>query len=132
MRRHPPRSTARSLLVLCFTFVFANVSMAQSPAASTEDPASDVTVGHQQNGQIETPVNQMLTPFGRILDLPGMRPQALVLSHPVSCWPCPEKRTTSYWLIHCWEKSCKRFLCRGTIKTASLASIAMPKSVTPG
>ncbi len=81
MRRHPPRSAARSLLVLCFTFVFANVSMAQSPAASTEDPASDVTVGHQQNGQVQTPVNQIVTPYGKQLDLPGLRPQALALSH---------------------------------------------------
>src|SRR5260221_13144550 len=42
-------------------------------AATTE------TVGHGTNGFI-TPVNQLVTPAGTLVELPGMRPQALALS----------------------------------------------------
>ena len=38
------------------------------------------TVGHTGDGRVVTPVNQMVTPYGRVLDLPGLRPQALALS----------------------------------------------------
>ncbi len=38
-------------------------------------------VGRGELGTVVTPVNQVLTPFGQQLDLPGMRPQALALSH---------------------------------------------------
>src|SRR5688572_15547521 len=38
------------------------------------------TVGHSAAGRTITPVNQVLTPIGRQIDLPGMRPQALALS----------------------------------------------------
>ncbi len=37
-------------------------------------------VGRAAPGRIITPVNQVLTPLGRTLDLPGLRPQALALS----------------------------------------------------
>src|SRR5260221_12847769 len=42
-------------------------------AATTE------TVGHGTNGFI-TPVNQLVTPAGTLVELTGMRPQALALS----------------------------------------------------
>lgn len=48
--------------------------------ATWAQPAADETVGAKADGQGMTPVNQVLTPFGRQLDLPGMRPQALALS----------------------------------------------------
>jgi DNA-binding beta-propeller fold protein YncE len=38
------------------------------------------TVGHSGPGRAVTPVNQVLTPVGRQVDLPGMRPQAIALS----------------------------------------------------
>jgi hypothetical protein len=38
------------------------------------------TVGRSSPDRAVTPVNQILTPAGRQLDLPGMRPQALALS----------------------------------------------------
>jgi YVTN family beta-propeller protein len=47
------------------------------PAVSLSD---EETVGRAEDGRIITPVNQVLTPYGRILDLPGMRPQAVALS----------------------------------------------------
>jgi YVTN family beta-propeller protein len=38
------------------------------------------SVGHSASGRAVTPVNQVLTPIGRQVDLPGMRPQAVALS----------------------------------------------------
>jgi DNA-binding beta-propeller fold protein YncE len=44
-------------------------------------PSSDSeTVGHKGEGRAVTPVNQILTPIGKQVDLSGMRPQALALS----------------------------------------------------
>jgi hypothetical protein len=37
-------------------------------------------VGHSGAGRAVTPVNQILTPIGRQVDLPRMRPQAVALS----------------------------------------------------
>ncbi len=37
-------------------------------------------VGRHRDDAIVTPVNQLLTPYGTSVDLPGMRPQALALS----------------------------------------------------
>ncbi|MBI4625388.1 MAG: beta-propeller fold lactonase family protein [Verrucomicrobia bacterium] len=37
-------------------------------------------VGHAGNNRAVTPVNQVLTPLGRTVELPGLRPQALALS----------------------------------------------------
>ncbi len=53
-----------------------------SPLACAQDQArpDDETVGHAPDGAMITPVNQIVTPIGRQLDLPGMRPQALALS----------------------------------------------------
>ena len=57
-----------------FNFVsFAGQSNAENFDATTE------TVGHNTNG-LETPVNQLVTPAGILVELPGMRPNALALS----------------------------------------------------
>ncbi len=37
-------------------------------------------VGRTSENRLMTPVNQLVTPHGRLVDLPGMRPQALALS----------------------------------------------------
>ena len=56
------------------------------PAALAAAGAGDVfdattaTVGLQSDSRFITPVNQMLTPAGYQIELPGMRPQALALS----------------------------------------------------
>ena len=53
----------------------------QGLAADTTDHlASDELVGPKADGWVVTPVNQVLTPYGRQLDLPGLRPQAVALS----------------------------------------------------
>jgi YVTN family beta-propeller protein len=55
--------------------------LARAQVASPEnyDPASS-NVGRMASNQFETPVNQRLTPAGTLIELPGLRPQALALS----------------------------------------------------
>lgn len=48
-------------------------------AATAPDPARE-TVGHKAGGRIVLPVHQEVTPAGRQVDLPGLRPQAMALS----------------------------------------------------
>jgi YVTN family beta-propeller protein len=43
-------------------------------------PGHGQTVGRRTDGQIILPVNQILTPLGTQIDLPGQRPQALAMS----------------------------------------------------
>ncbi len=57
---------------------FAHRAQAQDSNARAESDTS--LVGHWREDAIVTPVNQLLTPFGSVVDLPGMRPQALALS----------------------------------------------------
>ncbi|KAA0216786.1 MAG: phosphoesterase [Leptolyngbya sp. PLA3] len=71
-RRNPSRTTA-SLAALAFT---ASTVLAQPVSARPDDE----TVGHAPDGSMITPVNQIVTPIGRQLDLPGLRPQAVALS----------------------------------------------------
>ena len=44
------------------------------------DSALSEQVGRSSAGRVVTPVNQVVTPAGQTVDLPGMRPQALALS----------------------------------------------------
>ena len=53
-------------------------SLAYSQAVA--QPPTDETVGPKPEGRTVTPVNQVLTPLGKQLDLPGLRPQAVALS----------------------------------------------------
>ncbi len=66
----------------CFTLAAGcNVT---SPAPSVEAAAarSDTErIGRQAGGRTVTPVNQVVTPLGRVVELPGLRPQALTLTH---------------------------------------------------
>jgi hypothetical protein len=44
------------------------------------DPTLDEYVARSGGGRAVTPVNQVVTPAGQTVDLPGLRPQALALS----------------------------------------------------
>jgi DNA-binding beta-propeller fold protein YncE len=55
--------------------------LSQSSDAPTVAAPDNSEVGHHAEGRVQTPVNQILTAYGKQLDLPGMRPQALALSH---------------------------------------------------
>jgi YVTN family beta-propeller protein len=50
------------------------------PAQTAASQSDEETVGHAGDGRVVTPVNQILTPYGRLVDLPGLRPQAVALS----------------------------------------------------
>jgi len=52
----------------------------QAAAQDAEVLSEKETVGRADDGRVITPVNQILTPYGRTIDLPGMRPQAVALS----------------------------------------------------
>src|SRR4051794_37624789 len=61
---------------LAVTFGIADVVLSDGAA-----PVSDrETVGRSAPNRTVTPVNQVLTPLGRQLALPGMRPQAVAFS----------------------------------------------------
>jgi YVTN family beta-propeller protein len=51
-------------------------------AADTPDAFSSgtATIGHHQGEGLETPINQRVTPAGKLIQLPGVRPNALALS----------------------------------------------------
>lgn len=56
--------------------VSGGLVLADEPAIES----SKDLVGRSREDAIVTPVNQLLTPYGRQIDLPGMRPQVLALS----------------------------------------------------
>jgi YVTN family beta-propeller protein len=66
-------------LVPHFAFFILHFSFC-IPCQSQQSPGDSETVGHSGDGRAVTPVNQLLTPIGRQVDLPGLRPQALALS----------------------------------------------------
>ena len=77
----PPAAALRALpLVLAVLISGCNVTaptVGPAPAAAAPDTAR---VGRHDDGRLVTPVNQQVTPLGRVVDLPGLRPQALALA----------------------------------------------------
>src|SRR6516225_8910763 len=69
----------RKTLLVCF---FAQFLLLPSSSTSFAGPNGSDTepVGRFGQNQLTTPVNQLVTPAGRLVDLPGLRPQALALS----------------------------------------------------
>ncbi|MBL9163090.1 MAG: phosphoesterase [Planctomycetaceae bacterium] len=66
-----------SILALTLIFQVAEHSCGQTLVQTASDKER---VGYYDDGRVVTPVNQVVTPYGTQLDLPGMRPQALALS----------------------------------------------------
>jgi DNA-binding beta-propeller fold protein YncE len=62
----------------CLLVAFV-LTAAQAAASLENFDATTEVVGRNPNG-FETPVNQLVTPAGTLIELPGMRPQALALS----------------------------------------------------
>jgi len=60
------------LALLCVT--------ASAGMAAGEEPPDTSTVGRAESGRLVTPINQLVTPYGRQIDLPKLRPQAIALS----------------------------------------------------
>jgi YVTN family beta-propeller protein len=69
------------VIVFFAIFLVGCASTHQSASRTAEPPNFDTTesVGWKTDG-FETPVNQLLTPAGTLVELPGMRPNALALS----------------------------------------------------
>ena len=65
--------------MVCLSMLLIFESGPGSGMAAGNYDATTETVGRSTNG-FETPVNQHLTPAGTLVELPGMRPQALALS----------------------------------------------------
>src|SRR5579872_6180452 len=76
MARHGVNMT-KTLAVAALAFIGAWTCPAQSNDAdfSSQEPAR-----RDAGDRLVTPVNQIVEPAGRQLDLPGLRPQALALS----------------------------------------------------
>ena len=71
------KRTSFAIAYLPTFLLFANSAVsAQEAAVET----SNVQVGRSREDFIMTPVNQKLTPFGRQVELNGLRPQAIALS----------------------------------------------------
>jgi YVTN family beta-propeller protein len=67
--------TGFSLLMVMTRSALAGQPTNESPPQELKDP-----VARLPGGRTMTPVNQVLTPVGQQVDLPGLRPQALALS----------------------------------------------------
>src|SRR5436190_17398383 len=62
--------------VFAILLVWLQGAIAQDPRISRGNEA----VGRHADGRVVTPVNQLVTPMGRQVDLPELRPQGLALS----------------------------------------------------
>lgn len=70
-----------SLLAISLLGTEAAAVVAQDEVTSQDaGPVAEERVGRIRAGRVVTPVNQVLTPFGRQVELEGLRPQALALS----------------------------------------------------
>lgn len=69
----------RTILLLTL-FIAATAAQLQGQDTAAGEARPQDLVGRWRDDVIVTPVNQLLTPFGKSIDLPGMRPQALALS----------------------------------------------------
>lgn len=71
--------TIHCVLTMLGGFSFVPRSLAQDSPPPTIESTND-QVGRTREDRIVTPVNQVLTPFGKQIELPGMRPQAIAVS----------------------------------------------------
>ena len=62
----------------CLVLLLATLAAAAARAA--EEPADPATVGRADAETTVLPVNQLVTPVGQSVELPGLRPQVLALS----------------------------------------------------
>ncbi len=69
-------------MIRCCSFWLALISLTISSATGQEEQIETTIdlVGRSREEYIVTPVNQLLTPYGRQVELAGLRPQALALS----------------------------------------------------
>ena len=76
------KSTMRWTIGIGILFALLHSEVIAHPQEQESQSEVDLegAVGYGREDQILTPVNQVLTPYGEQVDLPGLRPQALALS----------------------------------------------------
>src|ERR1035437_8432863 len=71
----------KSIPALCLSIAFQACFLhLTSPVAAVLPGSTSEPVGRSGTNRLVTPVNQIVTPFGRQVDLAGLRPQAIALS----------------------------------------------------
>ena len=70
----------RRRVSVSFMMLVCVLGMVVRVSGQTSGESDRELVGHGDASRAVTPVNQVLTPAGQQLDLPGMRPQALALA----------------------------------------------------
>ena len=83
MAFHPSSSIAATLTGLTALTLGGLLASCVHPTVTQDtfpSPATTERVGRSGADRTVTPVNQVLTPLGRTVELPGLRPQALALS----------------------------------------------------
>lgn len=76
-----PHRVVVALATLCLALISGCNVTAPAPAGERATARSDTErVGRHTGGRSVTPVNQVITPLGRVIELPGLRPQALALT----------------------------------------------------
>ena len=73
------KTTTLSTICLATILLFPVLADDPAPAEKAPGPISE-PVGRGDGDRTVTPVNQVLTPMGRQLELPGLRPQAIALA----------------------------------------------------
>src|SRR6185436_4083872 len=71
-------SDSAGIATICFFTVLS--AACQTSPGPAEDFSTTEIVGRFGSNRFYTPANQILTPVGRLVELPGLRPQALALS----------------------------------------------------
>ncbi len=78
--RHPLPLPLPAAAVCSAVILAGLLAACTNTIAPPEPTAATERVGRSGPGRTVTPVNQVLTPLGRTIELPGLRPQALALS----------------------------------------------------
>ena len=80
MRKTIFKNIAVAICTITSSYAANSHSASFAQEAESRPVSNTDLVGRWREDVIVTPVNQLLTPFGRQVDLPGMRPQAIALS----------------------------------------------------
>ena len=76
----PPPAPSFLSLALLLALAALHLPATTARAAAPATTILNAPVGHMNDGMLVTPVNQLVTPAGKLVELPGMRVQTLALS----------------------------------------------------
>lgn len=110
--------------------ILAAALIACRPIHSGE-PTDHETVGRKADGRVALPVNQQVTPAGRQLELPGLRPQVLALSPDGSVLVTSGKTSELVIVDAATGVVCQRVAMPGKSDTASSPAPASANFLKP-